>query len=713
MSSPSKTIWWKQRQLILATICLLCTAISTFLSLTKPLQRAQLSFEDTLLVHGRQAPKSDAFEILALDPNSMLLDQSLLPGEIEQIEPLRLLASSWPISRAFYAAVLDKLAHAGARLVFFDFMFPREGQGDPAFQEAIERHANIVLLASNLAYPTSDQGGSIVFSLPSPSLLPSQDIDDPRTALVNFWSDDLDGVTRRARYRLGLWQIGDTQSASPPPLAPGEPVLYTFAGQTLRRLGLSSRIPQPDGSLKRFRFAGPPGTFQPRPIHEIFLPKFWEQNFHQGEIFRDKIVMIGPYGNFFKDELRTPFALDFPGPELHLHALNAALHGEFLDETTRTQNYALLLTSGLLALALGHLIPKPERRLWAGLALSLVFLLITILAYNYGNLFLYCLLPLINFNAIGLFGFSYEFILERLERNRTRSMFERYMSKNVVREILDQREAYEALLGGTRKPVTVLFSDVRGFTTLTESADSTKLVEQLNQYLTAMVGCVFQAGGTLDKFIGDAVMAVWGNTLEADPRADARRGVLCALDMLKALRELNEIWQCMGTAPFHIGIGLNHGEVIVGNMGSPERMEFTVIGDAVNLASRLESLTKEYGLELIIGEKLAELVRDDFHLQSVDLVQVKGKTQPVEIFTVHGPSNQPLPPDLLNYLQPFEQGIRAFRARDFTGALIAFRQALAARPDDFLAADYIEQAEACLIKPPPPDWTGVRVMTKK
>ncbi|GAB4252132.1 MAG: hypothetical protein OHK005_19350 [Candidatus Methylacidiphilales bacterium] len=699
--------------MVLAAIALVITLASIGFSFLRPLQRWQLAVEDLLLVQGRMAQKSDEFFILAIDPNAMLLSQSLHPEELEQSEPLRLLAETWPISRAFYAAVLDKLAEAGARIVFFDFMFPREGLGDEVFREAIDRHADRVLLASNLAYPSGDHGGSIVFSLPSPSLLPDQDLEDPRTALVNFWSDDIDGVTRRARYRLGLWQVGDMASESVPPLMEGEPVLYTFAAQVLRRTGRESKIPSPDGELKRFRFAGPPGTFFDYPIHWLFLPKFWEQNFANGEVFRDKIVMIGPYGNFFKDELRTPFPLDFPGPELHLHALNAALYGEFLFETSRAQNYAILIASGLLAFALGPLLPKADHRLWAGFGISLAFIVIVILAYNYGNLFIFCLLPLINFNAIGLLSFSYEFVLERIERNRTRSMFERYMSKNVVREILDQREAYEVFLGGTRQPVTVLFSDVRGFTTMTESADSAKLVEQLNQYLTAMVGCVFQTGGTLDKFIGDAVMAVWGNTLGADKLADARNGVRCALDMLKALRELNEIWQAQGIAPFQIGIGLNHGEVIVGNMGAPERMEFTVIGDAVNLASRLESLTKEYGLELIIGENLAALVKDDFHLQPVDLVQVKGKTKPVEIFTVHGPASEPLSDELRAYLEPFERGIRAFRARDFTGALIAFRQALSVKPEDKLASEYIEQAETCLIKPPPPDWTGVRVMTKK
>lgn len=717
--SGRRKIWWTQKRVILIAIAFVVTSFSVLASFSTPFQRWQLALDDLLLVHGRMAPRSGDFFILALDPNAMLLSESLLPSELEKLEtdpdyePLRLLASTWPISRAFYAAVLEKLAAAGARVVFFDFMFPREGTGDDVFRQAIERHRDKVMLAANISEVMTDVGPTDIFSLPSSSLLPEPDPDDPRVALVNFWIDPLDSVVRRGRYRLGLWQITDKTSSKLPPLLAGEPVVYTFAGQTLRRVGLEKRIPQPDGQLHRFRFAGPPGTFFDYPIHWLFIPRFWEQNLQNGAVFRDKIVMVGPYGNFFKDELRTPFPKPFPGPELHLHALNAALFGEFLHETSPTLNYAILLASGLMAFALGPLISRPERRLWAGLGISLAFMVAVILAYNYKNLFIFSLLPLINFNAIGLFSFSYEFILERIERNRTRSLFERYVSKNVVREILDRREEFDELLSGARRPVTVLFSDVRGFTTMTESADSAKLVEQLNQYLTAMVSCVFKAGGTLDKFIGDAVMAVWGNTLEANPREDARRAVLCSLDMLAALRVLNQNWEAAGIAPFHIGIGLNHGEVIVGNMGSPERTEFTVIGDAVNLASRLEGLTKEYGLELILGEKLAELVRDDFHLQPVDLVQVKGKTKPVEVFTVHGPSDQPLPDELRAYLEPYKQGIQRFRSRDFTAALIAFRQALRAKPDDRLATEYIEQCEACLMKPPPPDWTGVRVMTKK
>ena len=185
------------------------------------------------------------------------------------------------------------------------------------------------------------------------------------------------------------------------------------------------------------------------------------------------------------------------------------------------------------------------------------------------------------------------------------------------------------MLAGTRRPVTVLFSDIRSFTTIVETtADSHQLVAKLNEYFSAMVECVFRYDGSLDKFMGDGVMAIWGNTpFNFGPQEDAIRAVRSALAMLEALRKLNAKWVSEGKTEWKIGIGLNHGQVIVGDMGSQQHKEFGVIGDAINLGSRLQSLTKVYHLQILIGESVAELVRDHFHLRNVDFVKVKGKTR--------------------------------------------------------------------------------------
>jgi adenylate cyclase len=209
-------------------------------------------------------------------------------------------------------------------------------------------------------------------------------------------------------------------------------------------------------------------------------------------------------------------------------------------------------------------------------------------------------------------------------------------------------------------------------------------------------------------------MAVWGNVVSTNTARDGERAIETALDMLQELRRMNEKWVASGLAKWNIGIGLNHGEVIVGNMGATDKMEFTVIGDPVNLASRLESLTKEYGLELIIGESLATLVKDKFHLQSVDLVTVKGKTKPVEVFAVLGRSSEALLEPTATYHRVFGEGIELFRAQKFTEALGKFKESEAAKPGDYLSIKvYQPRCIELATNPPGPGWDGVHTMKSK
>jgi adenylate cyclase len=320
--------------------------------------------------------------------------------------------------------------------------------------------------------------------------------------------------------------------------------------------------------------------------------------------------------------------------------------------------------------------------------------------------------PLLTLAASGLIWSAWVQVLDRLERERTRRTLERYVSKDVVGALLDNPQGYYNALGGVRKPVTVLFSDVRGFTTLTEIADPHALVEQLNEYYGEMVAIVFANQGTLDKFIGDAVMAHWGSITSEGPEVDAARAVTAALQMHQALIGLNASWKQRGIREWKIGIGINSGEPITGNIGaagSAEKFDFTVIGDAVNLASRLESATKEYDLDLCIGEETAELVHDQFILRSVDLLIVKGKTQPVEIFTVLGQHGAPEPA----WLARHEEAMRLYRAGDFSAAEKAWREVLAQAPGDGLTEVLLERCLQLQAQPPAAPWTGVYEMKSK
>jgi adenylate cyclase len=290
-----------------------------------------------------------------------------------------------------------------------------------------------------------------------------------------------------------------------------------------------------------------------------------------------------------------------------------------------------------------------------------------------------------------------------------RSTLERYVSRNVVREILDNQDDFLAALGGTRKPMTVFFSDVRGFTSFVEQGNEHAVVSQLNEYLGEMVGIIFRHLGTVDKFMGDGIMAVWGNVVSNGAAKDAANAVNAALEMLDQLRTLNDAWTQRGLTPFAIGIGLHHGEAVFGNIGSSEKMEPTVIGDTVNLASRVEGLTKKYGVPLCITQPLAELIADQFLLRSVDLVQVVGKSRPVEILTIVGKKSAELPP----WIKLYESAIADFRARRFAEAAAALRLCLEAEPADKLSAIYLQRATAFIATPPPADWTGAEIATSK
>lgn len=290
---------------------------------------------------------------------------------------------------------------------------------------------------------------------------------------------------------------------------------------------------------------------------------------------------------------------------------------------------------------------------------------------------------------------------------------ERYVSKNLVKEILDNPSGFYSSLKGVRIPATVLFSDIVGFTSLTENADPEALVKQLNEYLSKMTAAVFENNGTLDKFIGDAVMAVWGNVRSRGPAEDARMAARAALTMRRELRTLNERWHAEGIAPFAIGIGINSGDVLGGNIGSQEKADPTVIGDAVNLASRLEGLTRTYAVDIILGPTATEFVREQFHVRSVARVQVKGKNEPVEIATLIGERSEKIDPELLHHLETYEEGFQKFRQRDFSGAKILLSQFLDFYPTDHLAKMYLERALEYELAPPSEAWNAVEVFKKK
>ena len=694
---------------ILGAICAFWTLLVLSLHFAQGLPffstlwRSEQSFEDLLQREGRKTATHSDFVFLGIDQSTLQLPP-LAPDELANNRAFQLMTERpFPWSREVWALLLDRLLGAGARVVMFDMIFNQPNDGDAAFHDALERYRDRVVLGANFDMQNASQA-----VLPNSQLIPAPQLADNRVGYVIIFEDPLDQKIRSIRYT-----ITDRQLAGLPP-HPSQEVYESLSARVLEKLGHAQDVPR-DLQAHQIRFSAP-DVFRPRPLYEVFDPKFWHANYADGDFFKNKVVIVGSSAQVAHDVSATPLGLDTPGPTLHLHAIAAALNHEFLRATPLSLDYAMVCGAGVLAWTLIAFVRRPLICLIALFAISAAYLGLARILYDQFGVLAMVVPTLSTFLSSGLFGLGFEYTLERLEKLRTRRTLERYVSKNLVKEILDNPGGYYSSMLGSRKPVTVLFSDLIGFTSLTERADPVVLVKQLNEYLSRMVAGVFENDGTLDKFIGDAIMAVWGNVSSRGAVEDAKAAVRTALAMRRELVTLNENWRSRGMTELGFGVGINHGDAVVGNIGSyepHERLDPTVIGDAVNLASRLEALTRIYGVDILLGEAVCDLVRDDFHLRTVARAQVKGKTEPVDVCTLIAARNEDADLEFLRWLESYEEGIRKFRERDFSQAKILFSRFLEFYPDDSLAKMYLERALEYEQKPPDEAWNAIEVFTKK
>jgi adenylate cyclase len=293
---------------------------------------------------------------------------------------------------------------------------------------------------------------------------------------------------------------------------------------------------------------------------------------------------------------------------------------------------------------------------------------------------------------------------------RVKSTLARYMDPDLADRLL-AAGSQEDVLGGNESVATVLFSDIRSFTPLAERLGAQPTVALLNEYFARMVDCISQQGGMLDKFIGDAIMAVFGLPVPGDDDED--RALRAAIAMIRSLREWNGERERRGEPAIDIGIGLNTDSVVAGNIGSPKRMDYTIIGDGVNLASRLESACKHYGARILLSELTTTKLKGVYRLREIDRVIVKGKTEPVAVFECMDYHDAESFPNLMEAVGAFGAGLALYRQASFERAHEWFDKALEANPGDRVAALYRDQCDALIASPPPPDWDGVSVMAHK
>ncbi len=529
----------------------------------------------------------------------------------------------WP--RRSYAELIHKLRAAGARAVAVNLLFegPSDhGPGDDqALARELQRQRGRVVLAAEMLEPEDRQGaGGLSLSQPLP-----------------LFQQAVGG-----RQHLGLTNmlLGEDAEVGPHPEAYGTRVLIphhfplhqSLPTALLQAAGLRSRQADAERHLRPY---GPEGQLPRLSAWEVLDPQRWARHPLKAQL-KGALVLIGPTLEQGERGHGTAFG-PLSGVELMATATANSLDGTGLAPWPRPA-WGRALAGGLPVLAIGLLALAGGRLRWR-LGWSLLGLGAVVGTASAGLWLGHRSLPLLApAGSLVLLGSGLAldgYWREERERRRLRRTFERYVAPAVVAEILQDREAAEGILRGRTLPVTVLFSDLKGFTALTQlrsqEGRSADLVEQLNTYLGAMVEVINAHGGTVDKFIGDAVMAVFGSPRSRGTAEEAEQAVRCALAMGQRLTQLNQQWQSENTAPLASGVGIASGDAVVGQIGSPQRLDFTVIGDTVNLASRLESLTRSLNTPVLFNRRTAELVQAHLPVQALGEQPIKGMG-PVPVF---------------------------------------------------------------------------------
>ncbi|MBF0527853.1 MAG: CHASE2 domain-containing protein [Deltaproteobacteria bacterium] len=430
--------------------------------------------------------------------------------------------------------------------------------------------------------------------------------------------------------------------------------------------------------------------------------------------FQGKIVLIGETDSLSGDRhdtplyyLRTGIDKRLPGVEIHVHTINTLLNQNFFTELPMAARAALYLILSLIA----GLVTYKSHRTWA-LAFRLFLLITAFLGISFVGFLHFVILPLAETVTATVLSavccFVYRFVTVDREKRQTREAFSKYVNPQVVDEIMGHPEMLQ--LGGARRTMTVFFSDLAGFTTLSESLSPEALVHLLNRYLDLMTQAILDRGGTVDKFEGDAIMAFWGAPL---PQEDhALLACLAAMDQQAAMDKLRKELISDGLPELNVRMGLNTGPMIVGNMGSKTRFNYTVMGDAVNLASRLEGANKAFASTVMISESTYEAVKDHVEVRELDLIRVKGRNEPIRVYELWSKAGE-LSSTRIDLRKTYLSGLEAYRNMNFGQALEFFEQALRLNPEDGPTKTYIQRCRTFLESPPPENWDRVFTLTTK
>jgi adenylate cyclase len=630
------------------------------LGLIPLLQTLELKTYDlrTRWVVGNHAGRDD---IVAVD-----IDEESL----RRFEPL---VGRWPWPRLVHAQLVDFLARGPARAILYDILFTERDrrtfmvgseawtgeESDRTLAASVAKAGTVVLMAD--AVPEPVEGAPPAPPLPDLPALQKYRLDvqpEPRPIVVLPFDDlarsaraighsfvvlDADGPLRRV---VPFVQAGSVPIASGP-LATAMVATQTGAdgiGMDREFLTVAGRrVPLIETAIPTFSDTHPTGyrtmlrytgTYRHFSAYDLF---YSEQQLIAGVqpdldplTFRDKIVIVGTTAAGLGDVFTIPLAGKMPGSEIHANFIESLLSGRFMARARASLSIPVLLSCALVVSCAS---------VWLGPWWAIGIGIGSAGALWWGSLALFragIWLPLIpSAMAIALAEFggtAYHYVVEGREKRVVKQLFSRFVSHDIYERLL--ADPSRAALGGERREMTVLFSDIRGFTTLSEASTPEEIVSTLNDYFTHMVGVILANGGTIDKFVGDMVMALFGAPLD-DPK-HAEHAVQTALAMAAELDSINASRVAEGKPPLNTGIGINTGPMVAGMIGSARILSYTVIGDAVNLGSRLESLNKQYGTRIIISDTTRQQLERGYDMRPLGEVTVKGRSQPVSIFEVKG-----------------------------------------------------------------------------
>lgn len=577
----------------------------------------------------------------------------------------------WPWPRAYFAEFLNSIEDAGVRSVGFDVIFSEPSRAGEADDAELEQ---------------------ALLEFPHPVILPLEPVGQDVIRPLNRFSRhaelghiavtaDPDGVVRTLPFTVAgtaplSYRLAETAGFE---LAPRE----TFDDRT------------------RIVYAQPPGSFRTISFH-----RFLEEDLDLA--VRDTMLLVGATAADLHDTRSVPLSggTQMAGVEIHANAATMFIEGYRLTNLPAAAVLAWIVLAAFLPILAILYMSRLSSLFLANVALGACYLAAHVFLFSAGYA-----ANLIHIHgawilsAVSLMGYQY-FVIDR-NRAQIKKLFSKYVSDKVLSELLKHPD--RVVLGGEEREITVLFSDIRGFTTLSENTTPTELVSIINRYFNAMTSEILHHDGVVDKYIGDAIMAFWGAPL--DDAKQAEKAVSAALAMRERLSAFNEELKAEKGLEIAIGVGLYTGPAVVGNMGSSERFDYTAMGDTVNTASRLEGITKTYGVHCIIGETTRSWIEShqEFVTRELDQIQVKGKQDATKIYEplvraqVSGAKQ--------NQLKLFEKGRDAYYAGEWDSAITTFMKVLEFGPDG-PSEELLRRAQE-LKADPPTLWNGVYAFTKK